>query len=649
MARSLGARIERVDGVVRRCGDALASGWLFFVPYLLLFVVWRVLPLPVSVLRAAFLALHAGWLVVACVAVWRRWTTLRLPDLLFWQGLFLLFLLPGAYLEFPSDPWEHVRRIFAWEGVQEVGRYPGQARLTYFFGWTLIGDLPPTVRRLALDLLSAFWQLLLAVNVYAFARRLGFDRAWGKVQVLATVCFAGVSVFGLYRYYALSATPLAYVAYLQALILVLDVADRRPEARRWWWQLPLLVMLILVNHRQALLWLMVSILAVALAWVLARPRHRRAVLIGLPTLAVVGVAFGLVAVAAAPRLGWERWRPQGFFLSPWGSFRIWEWRGALPYEGAIGALGLLGVALALFALIGRRRDQRLALLTLMPYALLLFPPFAFLFSIGYSHPNLTASYRVLYAMPATFMVVATLRAAFERLGRSSLPGRARRLAGPVLAAFLIAVPAMWPAAPVFGKLWFQVHRPDPLLTGAPLDETAEWFEQNYRMRPPRFAVGDLGYLHRDPFHERKLARSCALVTDGTSSFLLASYFGLPALTDRVGVPSLEGLTFDDLLSPTYICAVLLPDPLRVPVPPTSEVAASSGHWKVDNVQEDFEQLIDVNALGVVLEGAGWRKHYVPPFYILFTRTDPCSNPKKTIFCDAFETRALFQWSLVTGD
>ncbi len=80
----------------------------------------------------------------------------------------------------------------------------------------------------------------------------------------------------------------------------------------------------------------------------------------------------------------------------------------MPYREAIGALGLASVALAVLGLV-LARHRRLAWLTLMPYVALVFPPFVFLFVVGYHHPSLVSSYRILFAMPASFAVVATLR------------------------------------------------------------------------------------------------------------------------------------------------------------------------------------------------------------------------------------------------
>ena len=208
----------------RRAGAALfAEGWLFLVPYLLLFLCFRFLGLPPGALVFLTRVLHL-LLVVSLVAfVWERRDRVRRGDLLFWGLLAAGFLLPGAYLEFPSDPWEHFRRILLWSRDAS----PRTEQLAYLWAWSWLGGLELESRRTGLAVYGGFWQLLIAYQFYLLAIRLGIPRLWARVQVLATIFFMGNSALAFYRYYALSHLPIAHVAYLHSLVLAIDWARGR--------------------------------------------------------------------------------------------------------------------------------------------------------------------------------------------------------------------------------------------------------------------------------------------------------------------------------------------------------------------------------------------------------------------------------------
>src|SRR6266536_2166570 len=202
-----------------------SNGWFFIVPYLILYLCFKYLNLPVVSLKTIFIFLHVCNSLLFLNYLYTTYKKSEVLDYIFWIGLILLFLIPGAYLEFPSDPWEHFRRIYAWQGYTFVGENPLNYKFTYFWGWTFLYGVQPLYRRTALGFYSAFWQLLLAYQFYLLALRLGFSKSWVRIQVLATICLFGTNVFSFYRYYALSSTALAYIAYLAALILLMNFLD----------------------------------------------------------------------------------------------------------------------------------------------------------------------------------------------------------------------------------------------------------------------------------------------------------------------------------------------------------------------------------------------------------------------------------------
>ena len=367
----------------------------------------------------------------------------------------------------------------------------------------------------------------------------------------------------------------------------------------------------------------------------------------LPALAGLGTAFGWLVVRYAQALPLERWNPPERFIAPWGSFRVWDWSESMPYREAIGVLGLASIVLAIGAL-AFGRDRRVAWLTLMPYAALLFPPFVFLFVVGYHHPSLVSSYRILFAMPASFMVVAVLRRWLVRARRRwPRPGGRRWL--PLVAAALLVVPASQSAFPWCGKLWFQLHRPAARLALEQHDATFAWFLRDFDLDPRDFVVSDIGALERPEIVDQLQGR-CVVVSDGATGFGLAAHAGMAALTERVRLSSLDRVTYGDFLRPE-ICGLLLPDPERQLSAPLSPVAERTGHWAADLVRQELPRLIDIPELTNFLSREGWRDRPVPNHYRLWMRDDPClvGGDPSIVACDDFESGTIFGWTTISRE
>jgi hypothetical protein len=102
------------------------------VPYLGAYLLYAWLGWPVNAgagagrwipcLLHVYWVLHAAHFALAIVALhswWRSAHVLRpqysvLWTLAPWIGLALLFWIPGVYLEFPADPWQHYARLNEW-------------------------------------------------------------------------------------------------------------------------------------------------------------------------------------------------------------------------------------------------------------------------------------------------------------------------------------------------------------------------------------------------------------------------------------------------------------------------------------------------------------------------------------------------------
>ncbi len=575
------------------------NGWGVFAPYVVAYALFERTGWPLATLHAIFLALHALNLLLLAgyLAVCRA--RIDAASLVFWLALALLFLVPGAYLEFPSDPWDHFSRHYVWSLFDSIAAGPHHLtrKFSYFWGWTLIGHVPILDRQWVMGLYSAFWQLLLAYQFLLLFRALGMPPAWARVQVLATVCLFGTNLFGFYRYYALSSTMLAYIAYLRAVIVMADLLaaeqPARPHALRRWAsavaQLALLGLMMSYNHTQELMLLGISAAALLFHALSARAATRRWAIAGLVLVTMAGLAFGAFAMARpAPFAPWG-WRPQDYaYVTRFAAFRLWD--PALPFAQTIGLHGAAGLLCAVLLL---RRAPRLALLSLAPCFLLLFPPFVFLFLTGY--PSEYVTYRALYAFPTSIALVAGLRALFE--GWQRLPARA----APWVVGTLIAVIALPAAFPWRGRLWFQVYRPPEVLALRDAEQTAAWL------------AGQPG-----------LRQSCVVGADNATEFTLRAYFpnersARNPLERRnvfnLGQHAGSVADVEEFLRARRGCALLVAAPEQKI--PDSTVATLSGHWQPSLVRQDLRPRRRFAPVLEALVAAGWSRTDVPPFHHLY--------------------------------
>ena len=258
-----------------------------------------------------------------------------------------MFYIPGVYLEWPSDPWEHFRRITEWATLDLVGSHSAGYKSLYFFAYSFLGRIPVGRQLFWLNIYYTGMCLLLAWQYYLLAKAVGLSHRWAFLSVIVNVLTFGNVCFSFYRYYGLASTILAQIGAV-ALTRVAILAVRRAKWRRveslgfvrqqersdcrerslgkmrstLMLLLPCSVLLALIafNHVQGLGIVGLSIASVVV-WRLIEWKHST-------MFFLIG---GAVALSAAAILWWPRdpligseYRPIGW-LNVWYGFNLFAW------------------------------------------------------------------------------------------------------------------------------------------------------------------------------------------------------------------------------------------------------------------------------------------------------------------------------------
>lgn len=600
-----------------------AEGWFFFVPYLFFYLLFKYFNLKIFALKNyftlenIFTILHILNSSLLIYYLCKSYKKQYLSRLLFGFFLLLLFQIPGAYIEFPSDAWEHFRRIFEWQVCTFVDDHSNNHKFIYFWGWTLMSKVAPLYRRTALDIYSTFWQFILAYQFYLFAKRIGFSESWAKVQVLGTICLFGTNVFGFYRYYALSSTPLAYIAYLQSLTVILDILDgNRKKAIL----LLALIPMIYYNHYQELLLLIISGLSIFLANTYDKEQDKwinkiKSVII---MILIISFTIGTLSISFSQNnaflIGdfWNVYLQNYFkektaqyltieanYWSKWGILRIWDQK--LPYFQTLGVYGSFTMVICLVLW---NKYRLLSSLTLFPFLLLFFQPLMLLISIT---DGTYSTFRILYAFPYSFMLIVGLKELFNFAIKKILGNRPiRSIYKYLIFIYFLIFLSFQPSFPWRGRLWHQLYKPTPQLSLEKLDITGQWLVENRQFDSP-----------------------CLLITDNATSFSLATHLGIIGLiqTNRLspynpsqiidGVDSLKNYIQSTTQHQQKLCKFLVGIPSRINPPPISKVGELSGHWSPELVRQDFNYTKEFVEATAFLTSLGWTKTFVPPFYWLY--------------------------------
>jgi len=355
--------------------------------------------------------------------------------------LALIFAIPGVYLEWPSDPWEHFRRITEWSIHPVVGAHSAGYKSFYFFAYSLYELAPNLDHFTRLSSYSTGISLLLAWQYYRLASAVGLDQRWAFLFVLGNTLTFGNVCFSFYKYYGLSSTMYAQLGAVALTRIALETAKdsqfslpdffRRSQLSTLSSQLvsaTCLLALIAFNHVQGLGIAGLSAGSIIIWRLLKWKRSTGWWLLG-----------GAIILSAATVLWWPRhptidavYRPGGW-LNAWYGFNFFTWPSPAADRAMqiLGLLGLINLGAGVFLL---RRNHVVAWLTALPILALALPVVALPFAnklAASSTVEIITFHRLLFAIPSGLALAVYAKLQIEREISSQL-GKLKRLGASML-------------------------------------------------------------------------------------------------------------------------------------------------------------------------------------------------------------------------
>ena len=392
-----------------------ASGWAFLIPYVVAFLIYYKFKLPLSIAGPSQFVptlLHIYWcihiinLVLAFFAIYsfRRGAASKIPtfssqllSIAPWALLALTFYIPGTYLEFPSDPWEHLARITHWADSNTLQTL--YKSFGYSIPYSFVCNSSSYVLFLKLDIYTTGICLLLCWQYYRLGRAVGLSDKYSLIFVLIQSITLGNSAFSFYKYYALASTIYSQIAAIALIILALEIAQSKNYSletnlcngtNKRWRLLKILIcgscliLLISLNHIQGLGISGLGLTAIGI-WRLLK--WRRSMFIWL-VLIIIILTFGMKLWFHENPIVNQEYVRSGL-INKWYGFNIIS-SNSIALERIIQILGIFGILNLTMGLMLISRNNVAGWLTVTPVITLLLP-FAALPFIKFTSPTVIKS------------------------------------------------------------------------------------------------------------------------------------------------------------------------------------------------------------------------------------------------------------------
>lgn len=575
------------------------SGWLFFLPYLALYLAFWAFNAPVHLLLKVFYILHILHIVGLGYFIYSKFRFINLKDLFFWAAIFSLFFNVGAYLEFPSDPWTHLFRIFQWENINQIHEANSNYKFAYFFGFSILGQLDPTNHKFGLDGYHTFWAILTTIQFYKLALNTIKGKAWSKLATTCVLVMLGNSSFSFFSYYGISSTMLSMIAFLAGLNTLVLWQNRKPNYNIF--LILLALTLGIFNHPQSFLLFLTCGTGVLFHFIIAKHGWLSFFkVIGIGSI-ITSILFYLII--QLPICDDFRKLLNPYILSSewfyyWGGFKLFSFNPEINNASGrcmqiLGWYGILN-CLASFYLI--QKNHILGWISLFPILFLLYPPFAqTLAFILLEYKVLIVFQRILLGIPLSFSIILILK----NLTEFKFPKVSETLIIPFLFICHLFF-SINPKPQYFGRFFNIFERPNRDSSFEKVFETTNRIKQRIS-HFPKFKI----------------------LSDTATQTLINAQLGL--LDDgRLNVQSLSSKIADSggilkIHSDSNVTHILALSEQPFLNPMGSVLGKSSGHWGSQHLANCLKYEPNLHSELDTLTKLGWIKKSVEPWYYLYER------------------------------
>lgn len=573
-----------------------AWGWCL---YFFIYILGRQLGVPVEPIRMMFagiafsIAIAGGvwWSLQPQRSLWqerKQELPLDLGTIAFLVCFLVAMIYISPYLEHPSDSVDYFYRIQAWEKARflnyEIGdRYVTFA--TFYEHWLLQPSDLSYGKRWGLSCVSAITQTMLLWEIIRIARLITQNIPMSLLAGLMSLGYFGYDAISFYRYSVFSGPMLAYIIYLETLILIIALFLK--EQWRYLLFLPPLLWLTWDNHEQSTLFQVTAIAAIATTLVIFRyrslkPQFRR-VLVG----AIALVLFAVILLCflrdpLAKNLDLEYQDLYIFNIETLFGWKMYVIR-YTPLSHAIGLVGWLTAIASIFFLLFSKPARKLDImagLTLFPFLVfcnpLILEALRRVMAVEQFHRFLYGCLFWMFPVLLLHHFSSQLEQLFSRIPLVTIFSRYIQY---ILVALLIFA-SFLPRNPIYGKMihsWLKVPK---ILDGSDLQTVIQYLRDNAEKQCldpyPNDNYYPIGrYILSDPYVNTYLSGTGYFYTnthrwdDGESTYAVPLGLSTQLETD------INYSQFIQLLQEKKVCYIVIYLPKKQV---TSWLGRVSGHW-----------------------------------------------------------------------
>ena len=575
------------------------SGWLFFLPYLILYLAFWAFNAPVQVLLKVFYILHILHIVGLCYFIYLKTKFINLKDLFFWAVLFSLFFNVGAYLEFPSDPWTHLFRIFQWENINQIHDANSNYKFAYFFGFSMLGKLDPINHKFGLDGYHTFWAILTTIHFYKLALNTIKCKAWAKLATTCVLLMLGNSSFSFFSYYGISSTMLSMIAFLAALNTLVLWQNKKPNYNLF--LILLALTLGIFNHPQSLLLFLTCGTGVLFHFIIAKHDWLSFFKIfGIGSI-ITSILFYLIIqlpICDDFRKLLNPYKLSNEWFYFWGGFKLFSLNPEINNSSGrcMQILGWYGILNCLSSIYLIKKNHILGWISLSPILFLLYPPFAqTLAFILLEYNVLIVFQRILLGIPVSFSIILILKNVTE----FKFPKVSKTLIIPFIFIFHLLF-SINPNPQYFGRFFNIFERPN---SDSGFDKV---FETSSLIK--------LRLLHFPKIE---------ILSDTATQTLINAQLGLTE-ANRLNAESLSSKISDlggvlKIHSDSNVTHILALSEQPYLNPVGSVLGKSSGHWDSQHLAKCLKYNSNLQPELDALTQTGWTKKFIEPWYYLYER------------------------------